>query len=141
MSAFVTHCYSCFQRASKNRARQVHMFRMICINNYTICRSIHRPKYLRAITHSGQKENLSEWHDWLTLHHDTESEVWLQIQKAGSRETALQADPLAGSNFENWSNSQKLQAAAWVRQSRQQETRENRINKIVSSARDKKKLF
>lgn len=179
--------------------------------------------------------NLKEWHDYLTSHHDTESEVWLQIKKARSigsgisldeaveeaicfgwidgkmhsldsdryilrftprkpgsiwsminrnraesliavgrmteagmvpiREAqangrwqaaysskeepdipqdlreALQADSVARSNFENWSNSQKLQAVVWVEQSKRQETRANRISKIVSSARNKQKLF
>ncbi|NTW72792.1 MAG: hypothetical protein HGA49_11210 [Eubacteriaceae bacterium] len=54
---------------------------------------------------------------------------------------ALQADPLASSYFENWPNSQKLQAAVWVEESRQPKTRENRINKIVRYARNRQKLF
>jgi uncharacterized protein YdeI (YjbR/CyaY-like superfamily) len=55
--------------------------------------------------------------------------------------TALQADPVANSNFENWSNSQKLQAVVWIEQSRQLKTRANRINKVVSCAHNEQKLF
>lgn len=28
-------------------------------------------------------QNLQEWHDWLLTHHESESEVWLQIKKTG----------------------------------------------------------
>jgi len=54
---------------------------------------------------------------------------------------ALQKDSLANSNFEKWSNSQKLQAASWVEHSRQTKTRENRINRVVHCARNAQKLF
>ena len=177
--------------------------------------------------------NQLEWNDWLRLHHDSESEVWLQIRKARSIESgiglneaveealsfgwidskmysldsdkyilrftprksgsvwslinrkraetlmaegrmteagmetireaqesgswenaysskvkpdvpedlieALQKDPLARSNFEKWSNSQKLQAVSWVEQSRKAKTRENRINRVVIWARNEQK--
>lgn len=54
---------------------------------------------------------------------------------------ALVADQVANNNFENWSNSQKLQAVVWIEQSRQPKTRANRINKIVSYAHKNQKLF
>ncbi|MCX5779965.1 MAG: YdeI/OmpD-associated family protein [Firmicutes bacterium] len=54
---------------------------------------------------------------------------------------ALQADSVADSNFENWSNSQKLQAVVWVEQSRQPKTRAKRINIIVKCAHNKQNLF
>lgn len=54
---------------------------------------------------------------------------------------ALQKDPLASSNFEKWSNSQKLQAVSWIEKSRQPKTRANRINRVVNCARNGQKLF
>jgi uncharacterized protein YdeI (YjbR/CyaY-like superfamily) len=48
---------------------------------------------------------------------------------------ALQADPVAEVNFENWSNSQKLQAVYWLELSKLPETRVNRIKRIVDSAK------
>jgi len=54
---------------------------------------------------------------------------------------ALEADQVANSNFERWSNSQKLQAVRWLEQSRQSKTRANRIIKIISCAHNNQKLF
>lgn len=54
---------------------------------------------------------------------------------------ALEADPVAHSNFNAWSNSQKFQAIWWLEESKQPKTRENRISKIVEYARNKQKLF
>lgn len=53
---------------------------------------------------------------------------------------ALQIDTDASCNFESWSNSQKLQAVVWIEQSRQQESRIIRINKIVSFAHNNQNL-
>ncbi|MFH0894108.1 MAG: YdeI/OmpD-associated family protein [Bacteroidota bacterium] len=54
---------------------------------------------------------------------------------------ALQGDPVASRLFKDWSNSQKLQAVWWIEEGKQLKTREKRIAKIVSCARNKQKLF
>lgn len=33
--------------------------------------------------------NPQEWHDWLNAHHDSETEVWLQIKKVKSKEQGI----------------------------------------------------
>ena len=54
---------------------------------------------------------------------------------------ALEADPVAYSNFISWSNSQRYQTIWWLEESKQAKTRESRILKIVECARRKQKLF
>lgn len=36
--------------------------------------------------------SLKEWHDWLAVHHDIETEIWLQIKKARSNELGIGLD-------------------------------------------------
>lgn len=33
--------------------------------------------------------NLEEWHTWLKDHHETETEIWLQIKKVKSKEEGI----------------------------------------------------
>lgn len=54
---------------------------------------------------------------------------------------ALQADPVASRHFNDWSNSQKLQAVGWIAAAKQLKTREKRIAKIISCTRNNQKLF
>ena len=54
---------------------------------------------------------------------------------------ALLADPIANSNFNAWSNSQKFQAIWWLEESKQSKTRDSHISKIVEYARNKQKPF
>lgn len=54
---------------------------------------------------------------------------------------ALVADQVANYHFENWSNSQKLQAIVWIEQSKQPKTRASRIYKVVSCAHENQKLI
>ncbi|NTU88371.1 MAG: hypothetical protein HGA54_00450 [Actinobacteria bacterium] len=56
-------------------------------------------------------------------------------------EEALSSDSKAEINFETWSNSEQLQAVAWVEQSKSQITRQKRIDKIVDCTHSDKKLW
>lgn len=53
----------------------------------------------------------------------------------------LEKDPLAMKNFTDWPNNHKLQAITWVNDSRQEQTRITRIEKIVELAKTGKRFI
>ena len=53
-------------------------------------------------------------------------------------EAALQSDPVARRNFDDWSNSEQLQAVVWIGQAKRAQTRQKRILETVERARIKK---
>ncbi len=54
---------------------------------------------------------------------------------------ALQAEPAAVINFNNWSNSDQLMATSWIEQSKRSQTRQKRIKAVVAAARNNSRLF
>lgn len=54
---------------------------------------------------------------------------------------ALAADPEARGQFDRWSNSEQLQAAGWIEQAKRPQTRQRRIDQVVSQAHNGLKLF
>lgn len=60
--------------------------------------------------------------------------------KPADLDEALRADPAAARNFDRWTNSEQLQAIVWIEQAKRPETRLGRIGRVVSAARDNRKL-
>lgn len=54
--------------------------------------------------------------------------------------SALAQDPLAQTGYEAWSNSDKLQALFWIESAKKEETRKDRIQRIIELVRKHGKL-
>lgn len=54
--------------------------------------------------------------------------------------SALAQDPLAQTGYEAWSNSDKLQALFWIESAKKEETRKDRIHRIIELVRKHGKL-